>query len=274
MTENRVLVEITRVFKPNSGLYYTQVGRCKCKCGANSHKHGVNTTQCNLRTFGDAQRLQQDPFTIVEECSRLRRRCNNELDVEVVEDQRPLVWNVMDSIQPISTFLVGEEDSNDSPGGGDLGRELCEATSDTDKEEEDVAINLPQQAILDHDQLLQYQQDDEDPSSTSGDAVANTDEGIDEFPERLAECDNVFAAASSRQVAFALESQSIVRQIIMDANELATSQNNQDGNMTATTQHNKLAAEHPLVLGDAFHFMDRVKVPVHHDWKAAYFLAF
>jgi hypothetical protein len=25
------------------------------------------------------------------------------------------------------------------------------------------------------------------------------------------------------------------------------------------------------VLGDAFHFMDRVKVPVHHDWKAAYF---
>jgi hypothetical protein len=75
-------------------------------------------------------------------------------------------------------------------------------------------------------------------------------------------------------VAFALESQSIVRQIIMDGNELATSQNNQNGNMTATTQHNELAAEHPLVLGDAFHFMDRVKVPVHHNWKAAYFLAF
>ena len=27
------------------------------------------------------------------------------------------------------------------------------------------------------------------------------------------------------------------------------------------------------VLGDAFHFMDHVKVPVHHKWKAAYFAA-
>ena len=253
LTGNRVLVEITRVFKPNSGLYYTQVGRRKCKCGATSHKHQTNTQQCDLRTFGDAQRLKPDPFTIVEDCIRLRRSCNNDrADVEVIAEQRPSALH-MDT-RPILT-LTGDvpTDTNDSASNL-LGGELSEMTSSgINKDDNHLTMNLPQQAILDLDQLVQYQHGD---SSTD-----DLDDGFD--INGLAECDDVFATASSRQVAFALESQSVVERIIRDANELATSQNQNGSGMTQ-----------PLVLGDAFHFMDRVKVPVHHDWKAAYFSAF
>ena len=270
LSENRMLIEITKVYKPNAGLYYTQVGSRKCKCGANNHRQGTSTQRCDLRTFGDAQRLKQDPFTIVEECSRLRRSCNVEQEVEVIDQEKQLSLHM--AIPQMSTLKNnhGDEESMDL-----LGADLCAtdpsdsqlvAICATDPSEGQLAINLPQHAILELDQLLDYQQDND----LSPTLPYDFDDNGRMEEERISEekCDDIFAGASSRQLAFALEMQASVTRIINNATNLAALQ--KDHNQS-TGQRKK---DPQVILGDAFHFMDRVKVPVHHDWKAAYFSAF
>ena len=73
------------------------------------------------------------------------------------------------------------------------------------------------------------------------------------------------------------ETKERVRQIIADADRLAEAISpdampvHVDGPTPQTDdEFTELVRR---VLGDAFHFMDRVKVPVHHEWKAAYFAA-
>jgi uncharacterized membrane protein YccC len=55
----------------------------------------------------------------------------------------------------------------------------------------------------------------------------------------------------------------IIQELIKEWEEV----NHQLGQIESTTKIVK------RVLGDAFHFMDRIKVPTHHEYKAAYFHA-
>jgi hypothetical protein len=248
LTENRALVEITRVYKPNSGLYYTQVGCRKCKCGAMNHRHGTSTQRCDLRTFGDAVLLKQDPFTIVEECCRMRKSYNIDQEVEVIEQERQPA--LLMAVPKMSTL----RNDGDNESGNLLGDDLCELTfMETETTNEHIAINLPPQAIYELDQLLEYQEENDLSPTSQGDV----EEG----------CEDIFAGASSRQLAVAYEMQASVTRIINDASTLAMLQ--KDHNLSP-----RQSKEQQVILGDAFHFMDRVKVPVHHDWKAAYFSAF
>jgi hypothetical protein len=69
-----------------------------------------------------------------------------------------------------------------------------------------------------------------------------------------------------------------VRQIIADAGRLAQASSpgalpvNVDGPTDTSTpqMEDEFTELVRRVLGDAFHFMDRVKVPVYYEWKAAF----
>jgi hypothetical protein len=270
LTENRVVIEVEQVLKPNCGLYYTQVGRRKCKCGANDHKHGISTEKCDIRTFGDAQNQLQDPFTIVEDVNRLRLRHNDQQPTQEVqevcqgESQSPVVQHRM--TMPQTSLIINDRDEEP---GSQLAGVLAVAEEGQEQGDELLNIDLPQQAILTLDHLLEYKLDNDDdvteclPSLSHGGHEMEVENNEEEYADRGLEHD-VFIGANARQLAIAYETQGMVRRIIKDAHELAQhgSQNEE-----ALDQH------HRSVLGDAFHFMDRVKVPVHHDWKAAYFSA-
>jgi hypothetical protein len=291
LTESRVLVEIQKVFKPNSGLYYTQVGKRKCKCGSNDHKHG-STDRCDLRTFGDAQRIKQDPFTIVEECSHLRRHINTTTAPTVEpepQQQQDEVLRLMENTR-VSLVINEDEEEAGSHLSGDLTFLLQTTGAEANHETPDLDLDLPRQAVVVLDSLLL----DPDDSCTNQEEEAETrtgyigigdDDNEEDYQHqpRSTTTDNentasamlfdplvdVFAGASARQTALAIETQAMVRNIIEDAYDLAKQQEEQS---SPNTHHEEVVAER-LVLGDSFHMMDRVKVPVHHDWKAAYFAA-
>lgn len=72
LTDARVLLEVTHVFKPDSVLLFTQVGKRSCKFGGEQHKI-CHQRCCDLQTFRDASEVEEGtPFVAVEEYKRLR----------------------------------------------------------------------------------------------------------------------------------------------------------------------------------------------------------
>jgi hypothetical protein len=267
LTSKRVLVEVTAVYKPESGLIFTQVGTAKCKCGSDSHRRG-NSRRCNLRTFRDAQKLSPDSFIIVEEYDRLRPMVESGLGSGVLgENNAIFVGTSAGSTED----LITEEEQ-------DAGERLSGALAAEDEGEDidgSLELNLPENIIEELDQLLDNHDDDSE-NDTMNYLPSNSLLAIENM-------ENPLANATVNQVALEKAAREIVAAIIADADKMAASQ--QQGN-TVPLNHvedglvalgpeaiNHLEEDIRRVLGDAFHVMDRVHVPVHHDWKAAYFAA-
>jgi hypothetical protein len=289
LPEGRVLVEIQKVFKPMSGLYYTQVGKRKCKCGSNDHKHGSTARWCDLRTFGDAQRIKPDPFTIVEDCCRLRKHHDHD-DTAIVEGGAPLeeeqrkeneVPQEMTDSARVSSVVMNENEEEEA--GSQLTGDLMflPTTPEANKEALDLDLDLPAQAVVVLDSLLRDVEDDccftNCQEAGTDDEELGTTDNPDMEPTTTAAVlfdplADILAGASARQTALAIETQPMMRKIIEDAHELAK-QHQERSNSSANNTYNDVSVPR-IIFGDVFHVMDRVKVPVHHDWKAAYFTAF
>ncbi len=260
-----VRVEVTKIYKPNAMLVSTEVNRRRCSC--RQQKHSTEThIHCNMRSFGAAEAAVGLPFTIVENRKKLRLQQPFQQTVAPANDANefPRVETILEN--------QDEEVGDGSGGETEVGDSLAPPS-----------IDLPEDCLAEIDRGLEQgerdplteddrglEEDDQDPSGEGSELLASPgaplfgdddpDDDIDPDNER-----NDWSGVTPRQSAIAKSTQSVVDALIEQAGAGAIRSG------VDSIAEAGLRAILRRVLGDCYHIMDRIKVPVHHEWKASYY---
>ncbi len=260
LSKIRFLLRVTEVANADGAAHFPLSESHRCACG--QHEHGKIRNVCSikcLRDFGEV------PFTMIETCHRLRpvpgASVENEEESQPPEEEpelpepaaaAPVVETVEDDKEEDSIDdtlprgLIDDDndssvDSSESEFKGEMEPEMGDAG--LSKEEIDAL-----DATLDMaDEELRYDDSFVSPQLEYEEEERNEDQ----------------QPTTSEQTAFLEGLDETIAKIINDANDLA-----EQG--TPDELHQWIFSR---VLGDGFHLMDRVKVPMRHDFKAAYFRA-
>jgi hypothetical protein len=237
---------------------------------------------CNLRTFRDAETLAGTGigFTIVEDYKRLWLHLSTQPEEQHDE-------SVMVSASPADDPTLGnkvEHELQEDKANHGLYEQIGGKTVAHPDDEVDVDLDASPEALEALDRLADsikggatVDEEEEDISEpkepTTAPDVMPGDEGEDGNNEQQPQL-------TLEQVARLKITKELVRQIIANADRLAKATSPSTLSIIvgptegSTPQMEDAFAELVRqVLGDASHFMDHVKVPVHHEWKAAYFAA-
>ena len=243
LSKKQVLVQVQKVFDGEGVIHYPSDNTDLRKCACGQKTHTTVVPQCNFYMFSQ---LGTPPFKVIEYKTRLRPY--NELI-----QYPPCIYSSPQQVQENSSNFNQdtlaepteyEEVSDD--------QSVCESDID-DRDVEEHLPSLPQKLFEEVDE------DDE-----CSDDECNWYEGeVEPTPNQV-------------RIATAEGFEEVLQKLIADADALAE----QDGNAREADEDDSLAPEDlhrntaiKKVLGDAFHFMDRAKVPTHHEYKALYFRA-
>ena len=250
---HQVLIEVEKVFNPRGVIHYPCTNRTATKCECGRKVHGTINENC---TFYLYSQFGKPPYLILELKTRLRKYndlINYPETFEIEED------NEEDEDLHISAltneYSQSDEDNEEesvSSGGEHSDDDLSQSIN------EGTHLTLTADAI----ELLQGN-DDNGYDSDSSSVTIQDDEPTEEQ----------IRAATDQSL------NDTIDQIISDADKLADfdaenavviNQINEEG-----LQIDELpkSLTYKSVLGDIFHFMDRAKLPMHHEYKALFFRA-
>jgi ribosomal protein S27AE len=259
LSKCRCVVKITHVFDKTAVAHFPVPAKGRgCLCGRN--EHGAIRDVCN---FTNLECFGEPPFQMVESCSRLRRKDvmdddSNDLDDD--NDDNGCGFTTAPAVD-------GDEDGDD----GDNEETEIDATDEPPVDGDDgESVASDDNDITKAD--LGLEQDHVDQLNALFDLLDDSAEDNDNL-----ECPNLGENLGDRadnneseepmtpvQEAILDEIEEVIAKLIAEADATTT---------TATTEAESVRSPSTWVLGDAFHVMDAVKVPMHHDFKAAYFRA-
>lgn len=274
LTKTRFLVRVEEVLDQHGALHFPLKENGKrCKCSR--YVHGEIRPICDVIHFSD---LGPPPFNIVETCYRLR--IVSPPEEGYVAPTVDFEQDTTDSAQGSTPSgdsddsLSNSEDSSDSSD-DEYDEESCSEESD---DEDNVELRLSPDEI---DQLNSAIDELADDEYGENDMVCPQlyldDISEDGAPARISEEDPT--ADTPAQVASLETLSNTIEKILKDADQLAARsvpRENEEPVNTVVNTVDEGGIESLLVtrvLGDAFHVMDRVKVPMNHELKAAYFQA-
>ena len=285
LSATRFLIRVTEVFEEGALAHFPVADNgTRCKCGRN--EHGQLREICDfpsLASFGAV------PFNMIETASRLRK---------VEGEVAAISGGGADTTNDMNGQLDGDAgigaDAEDREVDDDEEDNVAEDPLEKEDEEEasiggDSAIDdnfdLPEEAMEVLDNELQ---DGEDRGDGDEVHVASPELDFDDNDEAsgLGSGDAAAATATCTAVGLVDALADQILKIIQDADLFAeanreTILNEQSMEQTDTGEDDERREKRQKmtpklisrVLGDAFHLMDRMKVPMHHDFKAAYFQA-
>lgn len=257
--KDRVLVEVTEVYDGKGLIHYPSTDSDTRKCACKRLTHGKIGETCDFYLFSQ---LGPPPFNIMELKSRLR----------IKRDEYPYPPSIYSSESettptPTPTPLVVFETKND-----DL----------LDPKEVDESGDAELGGLVDID-------DDDDASieedSVDGDDMPGITPEAAEIIKGVADGEDIDVGLvedveedqelSEKQIRMALNEDFTERleKLIEEADKAAGGLLDHDDEDNIPLEELGSKAKYKSVLGDAFHFMDRAKLPMHHEYKALFFRA-
>lgn len=247
LRSNQVLVKVKKVFKPKGIIHYPCTDTHLRVCSCRRLSHGPIQNDCNFYLLSQ---MGKPPFTMME-CNTRLRLSNDMFTYEPCIYTQGQTSTTDTPLPTLATnYTLGNNQQNLVRNGQHLAVDVGNANDETDVIEEDdvdeasVALNPEVIALLDGDG------DVDESAVPQGNEEASTPSDSE---VRMATC---------------CDFDEELERLIKEADELAKSQEQQSNNDGNTNRSNL-----PLkkVLGDAFHFMDRAKIPMHHEYKALFF---
>ena len=255
---DQVLIKVTKVFNVKGIIHYPCDGATSTKCECGRKVHGRIQDKCSFYLYGQ---YGPPPFLVLEMKSRLRK-CNDLITYPPCQysdegrGDAPFLDNLMNPEPVIETTLneiddddntsvqsidstSDEESTNDEDGVPGLTPDTIELVDRTNENENDM------------DEYSVYNINDDDDEPTEAQLRAATDTALND----------------------------ILMKIIEDADKLAETEV-ENARLLQQDEDNDLqvdkipdSVKYKTVLGDIFHFMDRAKVPTHHEFKGLFFRA-
>lgn len=250
--KDKVLVEVKEVYNGKGIIHYPSTETEKRKCGCNRLTHGNIGETCNFYLFSQ---LGPPPFCIIELKSRLRRK-------NIMYSYPSCIYSTQDETTDATlvTFQTAndnvldpqevDDDANVEIAGLDVDGEE-QSTVDCD-DDDDVLGLSPEAAGIIRD--LDKDKDEED----------GADIGVVEDKE-----------LNEKQIRMALSEEFTERleKLIEEADKMAGGILDHDDEDNIPIEELGQKKKYKSVLGDCFHFMDRAKLPTHHEYKALFFRA-
>lgn len=250
--KNQVLIEVRKVFNGKGIIHYpttsTHRNKCACRCGY----HGRIKPQCDFYLMSQ---FGKPKFQMIELISRLR-------DYNETVEYPPCIY----------------ETQGDSDSVGVSTTNYCrtahvEREAQSDEAPDDV-IEVPQADEEGDSQEEETEEDDD-----SDDTTRIEPEVLELLGENGAKEDEDQASGAyeptPRELQRALDTSfdEKLAELIAEADRLAESQvtNESEEDNRLPVDQQPRNSKHKTVLGDAFHLMDRAKLPMHHEYKALYF---
>lgn len=270
ITKNRFVVHVTHVYEGDDVVEFPVAshGR-RCRCGRTSHL-GELFPECNLVSLNH---FGEPPFNLVVNCARLRKP--------------------IDPVVPVAMDHIGDEnpESTTTPSPGSTNVEQPPSNDTQEHDEASVTSTVTKDSTCaddedndlgnddDNDGDLGLSQEQQELLRSLVDEVENEDqdEGMEFVGERLVvvendcEVDEAFTQGQIAKVGDSLEDE--IKRIIAHADAFACRDLQAENSMEEVMWRYCQPKCVTRVLGDIFHLMDRVKVPMHHDAKAAFFRA-
>lgn len=240
LRSNQLLVEVKKVFNRKGIIHYPCDGQTKKKCRCKRLTHGNITNICDFYLYS-----QHGPpsFVVPELNSRLRFSSDDiQYPACIYEDENE---------EPITNasalnFSLGEQEDQEPT--------EREDPEDSDSENEEEPSNSDPLLMGIPQEILQYFDDEE--FESDGD---DGDEGFTEDPQATPE---QIRMATEKEFSLKLE------ELLEEADRMSENETQSNNN---TTNPDNLP-NWRTVLGDPFHFMDRAKLPMHHQYKSLFFL--
>ena len=255
---SKVAIDIEKVFDPKGIIHYP-MNKHRCfLCGCHRKTHGSINDDCDFYLF---QQFGKPPYSIVELKSRIRLSHPDMKYADCIFATESGTNIVANNVGRTDLSAEGcNLDAVDSEHPAD--EDLDENDDDLVEEENEVADRLSSEL---HEFLLNE---------------ANVIDG-ERDNSNVANFENNLAESHPTQMQLSLltndDLQKAVQDIILQADSLAATNNSSfvfdefQQTTVASLHHTNSRQLERTVLGDAFHFMDRTKVPTHHDYKALYF---
>lgn len=251
VSNKHVLVQITKVFNPRGVIHYPHDNTHLNKCSCGRKSHDTVDESCNFYMY---QQLGKPPFTVIELKSRLRmfnthfkyKSCFYD-DAENSTSLPPNVENFTRGEKETQEPEVEQSDSDVIEDDDDTST----VASDIDEDEDGISDEaLSPEAV----QFLMKE---------AKDSTADDNEGIGDGVE-----------PTMREVRMATDGEfnKTLQELIDEADRLSQSMNDSEPN-DDDVPFDQLPKKKlkKTVLGDIFHFMDRAKLPMHHEYKALFF---
>lgn len=252
--KDQVLVEVQKVFNAKGIIHYPHAKNKAKACGCGRATHGTISDDC---TFFYYSQFGPPSFNVVEIKSRLRQYHETaSYPPCIYEDQgsgddTPALSQVRNySAGIIQNLAVDGGDDGDNVMSNDRDLNDENSVASDDESLDDIGLesmpNLPESLLRD---------DDEEEGDCEDDDM---DAGF-------------IHQATQREIEMALrrDFDTTLQKLIEDADKLAEMMNEDDMYVV----HDDLPKGYRKVLGDIFHFMDRAKLPMHHEYKALFFRA-
>ena len=271
----RYLVQIKEVCDNNGIIHFHWVGYQKCKCGR--FRHGDMRLDCDLYCFGD---INKEQFNIIEAGSRLRKCVDPVAELRLKNGSTDTVNNddnnqLEDNIDLQSQDGEKDDDSDSLPSHQSKEKEGA-ASNDDDSSTSSISVEYIdeflgieiQNGALDTEALDVV--GNEDAFEYDQEPIDNYTEEVDSSPESAGVLDNL-----TEKIRSILEEADTFSKEAFGLNDTefqfdaAVSDEEEPVEGSLDAPNNQVLSR---VLGDAFHVMDRVKVPINHCIKPAYFM--
>lgn len=258
LRKDQVLVEVSQVYDGKGVIHYphTKSKRNKCACGRNVHDEIKQ--ECDFYLYSQ---FQKPSFEVIELKSRLRK-----YDESI--KYPPCIYSseTTESMENVENFGRGNQDGVSQPEntepladdeGGAIEVEDVDSDDEGDDDEGFIDISKAVMEAIDGDTGISNDDDDDVHGGTppSGTPPRPTElrRATDiSFNERLEQM--ILEADKISED----ETQERVDEIVDDIEDLPWDEIRKNKNFRS-------------VLGDLFHFMDRAKLPTHHEYKALFF---
>ena len=237
LNKNQVLLEVTKVFQATGVIHYpcTTSHLKKCSCGRSVH--GTIKESCDFYLYSQ---FGPPPFLVVELKSKLRA-FNETIEYPdcMYENEEDVGYS-----GPVLNFMHGIQTAIDPVEGDDAlsnGNDDEQSADDPDEGNEG-----------------------DNPFTLTAEARQLIDDGSDASDEE--EYPEGDLTPEQMNMATCIEFEETLQKIIEDVDKLSKIQEinrQQCDSINNSTQR--------TVLGDLFHFMDRAKLPMHHEYKALFF---
>lgn len=269
---NRCEVKILQVYNPNGVIHFPRKeDRTNCAC--QRFEHGTISAKCNMYCFGA---LGDPPFRIVEVSSRLRcsttEILNDDDNEESSKESEPLIEE--NPLNESTHDSISNNNSNEDEENDDLLEDI-----EGSEEFEDDLQNSQGIIAKDHMTILDKMHlptNIEDELNHQAEEVLQCDDEVD-FNELL-ELNDDENEDNDLDEWVSLDQLSPLAVKLVDATDPSSIIEAADSYIKeyyySSFDSDEQEKRYPIltkVLGDPFHVMDRVKVPMHHDFKIAYF---
>ena len=275
----RFLIKISNIFDLDGVLHYARVGNQKCACGR--LRHGDMRETCNMYSYGQIRNDCDDDFKVVEESCRLRKSVITIPTTDGAKQNHTRTVECRNTtFANVHTVAAYEDDDSAKSFNDESGDEESGDLNLDDDENEQLFVDAASALAADlasEENTFKHMLDEQMEHALGEEADGENQESIDTYESSTTENnptsyneDTIRDEADNISLLF-----TNCDEWCKETFGLRDEDFQYDTNEVAVDGYLDVSKDMILsrVLGDAFHVMDRVKVPVNHCYKAAYFMA-